>query len=78
MRAKGVVPEGMSVAPRESRSFAPAALRMTALARFVKGEIEISHFYLRHAACVILSERAERARAKDLLEDRERGGPAID
>src|SRR5882762_9717921 len=45
---------------------------MTALARFVKGEIEISHFYLRHAACVILSERAERARAKDLLEDAQR------
>jgi len=45
---------------------------MTALARFAKGEEEISHFYLRHAVRVILSERAERARAKDLLEDPQR------
>src|SRR5438128_4636729 len=41
------------------------------------------HFYLRHAVRVILSERAERARAKDLLEDAQRamagtagGGPS--
>src|SRR5881296_964941 len=66
----------------ESRSFAPAALRMTALARFGEGKENC-----RGAACcapthpsspqtvrevVILSERAERARAKDLLEDAQR------
>jgi len=66
VRAKGVVPK-VVLRSWGNQSFAPAALRMTALARFVKGEIEISQFYLRHAARVILSERAERARAKTCL-----------
>src|SRR5437016_13193453 len=47
----------------KSRSFAPAALRMTALARLARGDIEISHFYPRHAACH--PERARGTRASD-------------
>src|SRR5437773_495032 len=42
----------------KSRSFAPAALRMTG---------PLFSFYKRQAKHVILSERAARARAKDLL-----------
>src|SRR5213596_458030 len=48
----------------ESRSFAPAALRMTTLARFAKGEVEISHFCLRHAAACH-PERARGTRASE-------------
>src|SRR6266571_4140036 len=49
------------------RSFAPAALRMTTLGRFAKWRSRNLPFLPETRGAVILSERAERARAKDLL-----------